>query len=151
MFSLLVGLGVNCRSPRGSEEHQIAVDSTILSWFNPELCPESLPFAYFDGSPRWDLRKSFSIAAHLEYKCFLSPPNKRKPEVILCKWCFFFLETKIPWFYYYMRESLSGFERSSREIFGNTICVCIYIYYFDNTKFMRFHTVPSLPPALSPP
>ena len=28
MFSLPVGLGVNCRSPRGSEEHQIAVDST---------------------------------------------------------------------------------------------------------------------------
>ena len=29
MFSLPVGLGVNCRSPRGSEEHQIAVDSTL--------------------------------------------------------------------------------------------------------------------------
>ena len=28
LFSLPVGLGVNCRSPRGSEEHQIAVDST---------------------------------------------------------------------------------------------------------------------------
>ena len=40
MFSLLVGLGVNCRSPRGSEEHQIAVDSTNITKIPKEATQE---------------------------------------------------------------------------------------------------------------